>query len=624
MLRAVALVVVLGVVATLTAPAGADPHHRGPDPGPVTYVHPVDAEVVDPFRPPATRFGPGNRGLTYATEPGAPVRAAAPGVVVFAGQVGGSLHVTIAHADGRLTSYSGVAAIGVRLHQTVERGDPIARSRGELHVGVREDGEYVDPASIFGHAVVGARLVPESPIGPPGALGAVDVVELARVARRLGGGPSLLDRVGGFVGRVGGAAGGVVERGFGLLSAGRDLLASGWHLVSTHGPALVGAAWRVAPYVLARRHPILTGVMFLVVLPLVEGEVPPILMFGADLLMSWPRIVERVAVWWVNRQHCTPGDAEPPAATGRRVAVLVGGLDSTSEHAAIGRLDTEALGYSADHVVGFSYAGGRTPGRFGEAATPLADELADIPVSEYDRGHSSAGLPERGALLADLLTEIAERAPDAHIDLYGHSQGGLVARHALAVLQSREGGREVIERLGLVATIASPHDGADLASVATTLAGPLDRSAALRTLGRLLGVTTHPRGTNLPDLARYSDHIEGLQAADLPEGPTYLSLAARGDLFVTDARSRLTGRHVTLPGISPDIHSEVVHQPATTRELSLALGGLPPTCEGIWDLFGDILATEAAQFLASAAGLAAAFWTLPIAPHDIYEPIVRW
>ena len=58
-----------------TAPpsAGAEP------PAPVTYSPPVDAPVVDGFRPPATPYGAGNRGIDYATVPGTPVRAAADG-----------------------------------------------------------------------------------------------------------------------------------------------------------------------------------------------------------------------------------------------------------------------------------------------------------------------------------------------------------------------------------------------------------------------------------------------------------------------------------------------------------------------------------------------------------------
>ncbi|MFM7068072.1 MAG: hypothetical protein ACKOYM_01305, partial [Actinomycetes bacterium] len=45
------------------------------------YRPPVDALVVDPFRPPATRWGSGNRGLQYGARPGRAVRAIGDGVV---------------------------------------------------------------------------------------------------------------------------------------------------------------------------------------------------------------------------------------------------------------------------------------------------------------------------------------------------------------------------------------------------------------------------------------------------------------------------------------------------------------------------------------------------------------
>ena len=83
--------------------AGVAVHHRPP----------VDGPVVDGFRPPASPFGPGNRGIDYRTEEGSPVRASADGVVDFAGPVGGRLHVVIRHADGVRTSYSFLASIAV-------------------------------------------------------------------------------------------------------------------------------------------------------------------------------------------------------------------------------------------------------------------------------------------------------------------------------------------------------------------------------------------------------------------------------------------------------------------------------------------------------------------------------
>ena len=45
----------------------------------LAYQPPVDAPVVDEFRAPATPYGPGNRGLDYATTPGTVIGAIGAG-----------------------------------------------------------------------------------------------------------------------------------------------------------------------------------------------------------------------------------------------------------------------------------------------------------------------------------------------------------------------------------------------------------------------------------------------------------------------------------------------------------------------------------------------------------------
>src|SRR5687767_2110508 len=71
-----------------------------------TYIAPVDAPVALTFRPPTHHYGGGNRGVDYATRPGDDVWASAPGVVVFAGSVGRSIHVVVLHHDGIRTTYA--------------------------------------------------------------------------------------------------------------------------------------------------------------------------------------------------------------------------------------------------------------------------------------------------------------------------------------------------------------------------------------------------------------------------------------------------------------------------------------------------------------------------------------
>jgi murein DD-endopeptidase MepM/ murein hydrolase activator NlpD len=158
-----------GITPALTGPSP----RVGPPPGPVAVVYrvPVDAPVADPFRPPATPYGPGNRGIDFATTAGQPVLAMADGVVVFAGQVGGTLHVVVRHADGVRTSYSFLAVVLVSVGQPVLSGTPVGRAGIDVHVGARVGDEYIDPASLWSRAdgrAAHAHLVPDDPDRPLG------------------------------------------------------------------------------------------------------------------------------------------------------------------------------------------------------------------------------------------------------------------------------------------------------------------------------------------------------------------------------------------------------------------------------------------------------------------------
>lgn len=140
----------------LAPPAGAWSHH---DARPV-FRPPVDAPVTDPFRPPEDPYGPGNRGVEYDTEPGEVVRAAASGTVVFAGAVAGTLHVTVDHDGGLISSYSYLQRLSVRVGTHVDQGSVIGVAGERLHFSVRLEGAYTDPAGFIGVRRVRVRLVP--------------------------------------------------------------------------------------------------------------------------------------------------------------------------------------------------------------------------------------------------------------------------------------------------------------------------------------------------------------------------------------------------------------------------------------------------------------------------------
>ncbi len=162
------------------------------------WAVPVDAVVVDGFRPPANRYAAGNRGIEYATSSGDPVRAVDAGRVVFAGTVGRSNHVTIDHGNGLRSTAAFVEAVLVVRGQPVERGDLIARAGPGFHLTARLGDVYVDPALLFAGAEVVLALVGDPSgtaagvaaeatrnwggVGPLGVLGmAIDAVSFHHV-----------------------------------------------------------------------------------------------------------------------------------------------------------------------------------------------------------------------------------------------------------------------------------------------------------------------------------------------------------------------------------------------------------------------------------------------------------
>lgn len=142
-------------LAAMMPPTAAAAHHER-----LVFRPPVDAPVTDPFRPPENPYGPGNRGVEYDTEPGDVVRAAAPGAVAFAGAVAGTLHVTVDHGGGLVSSYSYLQRLSVRVGTHVDQGAVIGVAGERLHFSVRLEGSYSDPAGFIGVRRVRVRLVP--------------------------------------------------------------------------------------------------------------------------------------------------------------------------------------------------------------------------------------------------------------------------------------------------------------------------------------------------------------------------------------------------------------------------------------------------------------------------------
>ncbi len=134
-------------------------------PSDVPWVWPVGGArtIVEPYRAPEHRYGAGHRGMDL-TAAGVVVAPAA-GIVAFAGRIADRGVLTIDHGDGYVITLEPVASTLVP-GDAVGAGTPIGEVAsgghapgGALHVGVRLDGEYLNPLPLFG-AVPRAILYP--------------------------------------------------------------------------------------------------------------------------------------------------------------------------------------------------------------------------------------------------------------------------------------------------------------------------------------------------------------------------------------------------------------------------------------------------------------------------------
>jgi murein DD-endopeptidase MepM/ murein hydrolase activator NlpD len=126
---------------------------------------PLLARVGDAFGPRGDRF---HAGIDLLSAAGAPVAAAAPGRVTWAGLRAGGWGnlVTIAHGNGIRTMYAHLSTISVHVGQWVAGGTVVGLvgSTGDatgphLHFEVRLDGAAIDPLRVLVHIPASARTL---------------------------------------------------------------------------------------------------------------------------------------------------------------------------------------------------------------------------------------------------------------------------------------------------------------------------------------------------------------------------------------------------------------------------------------------------------------------------------
>ena len=489
------------------------------------YQPPVAAPVADPFRPPSSPYGAGNRGLDYATAPGTEVTAAADGEVVFAGQVGGTLHVVVLHGDGIRTSYSFLSSIRVQRGDTVHQGQVVGTTGPTtFHFGARAGDAYIDPALLLSTGPPQVHLVPDSERIPQS--------EAHERSGLLGMLAALPGRAASGAGHVAGVTAGAVD-----WAAGKTIEATGASL------ALLG-------------HQATTSIDQLRAMwEACVQQLPP--------MQAYHFITTVAAI--VDQGDCTPPDVQPPPVHDH-VAVLVGGLGSQGDPrnsnagAAIFAVDTRTLGYTDGDVYRFSYRGGT---------------IADNP---YGKADTEVDIRTSGARLRELLEQIQHDRPGVTVDILAHSQGGLVARAALAPGYDHFDPR--LPQLGAVVTVASPHQGTDGATAAAYLRRNPINDFELRAVHAVAPNEDDPRATSIAQMSETSSFIEDLNRHPLPDDVWVTSIGGREDWLVPATQTHLAGAHnVTLSVPSASTHDALPKSREALREMDLALNHLPPTCQ---------------------------------------------
>ena len=505
------------------------------------YFPPVDAPVIDDFRPPAHRYGPGNRGLEYGTRAGQTVRAAANGTVAFAGNVGGRLVVSIRHPDGLRTTYSGLASVAVARGQAVDADTPIGTASTSLHFGVRAGDAYLDPAALLG----GRRRV---------FLVSDEIdrrITPAYVAHVLPGGGGVLGGARDALDAVAGRLGEIIDD---PAAAWSDLLDLVEDVAFVIDPSLGHAIQRLREW-----NPVSIGL----------------------------RLVE---VWRELNRDCTSSStAPPPPPSERRILVVVGGLRSDDDDDLVDEIGPADLGYDDADVVRYSYEGGATPGTG-----------AGLGIDEhgYEPSDTEVGLRESAEHLDALIEDIGAAAPGVPIDIVAHSQGGVITR--LALDEPGTGVDRVVtlatphRGADLATFLTEVNENTAVDGIGTTIEAVDDAW-----LGDQVVAIGSPA---ISDLAETSDVIQDLP--DVPADVALTSIATGRDVIVPNTKSRVDG-HARWTVVNGGWHGGLPGSTAGRRETALALGGLPPTCRSLFAGFGDALLGEAISLGTDVAAVAA-------------------
>jgi hypothetical protein len=160
-------------------------------------------------------------------------------------------------------------------------------------------------------------------------------------------------------------------------------------------------------------------------------------------------------------------------------------------------------------------------------------------------------------------------------------------------------------------TIATPHQGADVATLLASIRAKPGADQVIGQLGPVAGID--PMAIAPAQLAERSSLLTGLESP--PERVRFLSIGARGDLVVPARSTRVAGAtNVVVPAVGSDAHQRLVAAPETARAIALTLANLPMACES----FGDVvLDSSMAQLVTGIESVAAGLVEWPRIPRPL-------
>ncbi|WP_334144882.1 esterase/lipase family protein, partial [Rhabdothermincola sp.] len=222
----------------------------------------------------------------------------------------------------------------------------------------------------------------------------------------------------------------------------------------------------------------------------------------------------------------------------------------------------------------------------------------------YDELDSQGDLREAASRLEALIAAVSRAEPGVPIDLIAHSQGGVVTRLAIGEAFSRG---TLPAEVRTFVTLGTPHGGADLATALAALDELGGFDAQLAALAAVVPGGHDPASPAARQLSEVSDLTRQVGATPVPDHLRMVSIAAAGDWVVPGPRTVVDGeRHVTVDVHGLSAHDELPGSAAATREIALAMAGLPPTCVGAGEAVSALVEGETISFAIDAAGAAGA------------------